>query len=151
MADCTCILKPSTLSLIVSLNVLHSYICLTLHTTQAQTYSRRPVWIALHLGEDEIAGFPISSHAERINELEDEDKQIHTLTHQTVSRCVSSGGVNMRCKHPLESKVHSNMASRDNNNNKKRKSRASNADTACTRVTDTWQSLGAKLTSVHRM
>lgn len=43
--------------------------------TLTQTYSGRPVWITLHLGEDQIARFPILIHAERIAELErDEDE-----------------------------------------------------------------------------
>lgn len=53
--------------------------CVVVAMTQADTYSRRPVWIALHLGKNQVAGFPVSSHAEQFTRLEDEYKQTNNF------------------------------------------------------------------------
>lgn len=81
-----------------------------------RTYSCRPVWITLHLGKNQIARFPISSHVGRITKLE---KSVNLILHQyNVPHCDASSHqweTLIQCpspnhnQHPLESGVHSNM------------------------------------------
>lgn len=70
--------------------------------TEAQTYSGRPVRVALHLGKDQITRFPVSSHVQLTARLE--EKKIQTTeymrTHFIIIQSEQGWGASARdCSH----------------------------------------------------
>lgn len=68
----------------ITLTLIVIKCCITVHVPmmKAPTHPCRPVWIALHLGKDQITRFPISCHAGCVSRLKRAGKinLIHTFT-----------------------------------------------------------------------